>query len=222
MFAVLSALKHLKVKSQGLRVVVQGYGNAGYHAAKLLHELGFSIIGCSTSKGGIFVKKGFDPDVVNEHYRKTGSVTGFKGAEGITNEELLELDCDILLPCALEGQITARNAGRIKARIVGEGANGPTTPDADAILYDKGIFVIPDILANAGGVTVSYFEWVQALQEYFWSEKEVNLKLQELMDRAFEGVYQVHQERRIDMRRAAYVMAVSRVAEAHQVRGLYP
>jgi len=222
MFAVLSALKHLEVKSQGLRVVVQGYGNAGYHAAKLFRELGFSIIGCSTSKGGIFAKKGFDPDAVNEHYRKTGSVTGFKGAEGVTNEELLELDCDILLPCALEGQITERNAGRIKARIVGEGANGPTTPEADAILHDKGVFVIPDILANAGGVTVSYFEWVQALQEYFWSEKEVNLKLQELMDRAFEGVYQVHQERKIDMRKAAYVMAVSRVAEAHQVRGLYP
>jgi glutamate dehydrogenase (NAD(P)+) len=222
MFAVLSALKHLQVKSPGLRVAVQGYGNAGYHAAKLLHELGFSIVGCSTSKGGIFVKKGFDPDAVNEHYRKTGSVTGFKGADEITNEELLELDCDILLPCALEGQITGRNAGRIKARIVGEGANGPTTPEADAILHDKGVFVIPDILANAGGVTVSYFEWVQALQEYFWSEKEVNLKLQELMDRAFEGVYQVHQERKIDMRRAAYVMAVSRVAEAHQVRGLYP
>ena len=222
MFTVLSSLKHLKIRQNGLRVAVQGYGNAGYNAAKLLHELGFKIIACSTSKGGILVEKGFDPDAVNDHYQKTGSVTGYKGSDAVTNEELLELDCDILLPCALEGQITARNAERIKAKIVGEGANGPTTPDADSILFEKGIFVIPDVLANAGGVTVSYFEWVQALQEYFWSEKEVNLKLQELMDRAFEAVYKVHEDRKIDMRRAAYVLAVSRVAEAHRLRGLYP
>jgi glutamate dehydrogenase (NAD(P)+) len=222
MFTVLSALRRLKMKQTGLRVVVQGYGNAGSFAAKLLHEIGFKIIACSTSKGGILVGKGFNPDAVNEHYKKTGSVTGFKGAEAVSNEELLELDCDILLPCALEGQITRRNAPRIKAKIVGEGANGPTTPEADAILEDRGVFVIPDVLANAGGVTVSYFEWVQALQEYFWSEKEVNLKLQELMDRAFESVYALHTERKIDMRRAAYVLAVSRVAEAHRLRGLYP
>ncbi|HLF92599.1 MAG TPA: Glu/Leu/Phe/Val dehydrogenase [Planctomycetota bacterium] len=222
MFTVLSALRHLKIRSSGLRVAVQGYGNAGYNAAKLLHEIGFTIIACSTSKGGILVRKGFDPDAVNAHYVKTGSVTGFKGSEAVTNEELLELECDILLPCALEGQITGKNASRIKARIVGEGANGPTTPEADAILHDRGTFVIPDVLANAGGVTVSYFEWVQALQEYFWSEKEVNLKLRELMDRAFESVFAVHRERKIDMRRAAYVLAVSRVAEAHRLRGLYP
>ena len=222
MFTVLSALRHLKIKAAGLRVAVQGYGNAGYNAAKLLHEIGFKIIACSTSNGGIRVAAGFDPDVVNAHYQKTGSVTGFKGSEEVSNEDLLELDCDILLPCALEGQNTGRNAAKIKARVIGEGANGPTTPEADAILYEKGAFVIPDVLANAGGVTVSYFEWVQALQEYFWSEKEVNLKLQELMDRAFEGVFAVHQERKIDMRRAAYVTAVSRVAEAHRLRGLYP
>ncbi len=222
MFTVLSALRHLKIKSSGLRVAVQGYGNAGYNAAKLFHEIGFRIIACSTSKGGILVGKGFDPDAVNAHYQKTGAVAGFKGSEAVSNEELLELDCDILLPCALEGQITGKNAPRIKAKIVGEGANGPTTPEADAILHDRGTFVIPDVLANAGGVTVSYFEWVQALQEYFWSEKEVNLKLQELMDRAFEAVYAEHRERRIDMRRAAYVLAVSRVAEAHRLRGLYP
>ena len=222
MFTVLSAMRHLKIRQNGQRVAVQGYGNAGYHAAKLLHEIGFKIIACSTSKGGIRVEKGFDHEAVNQHYKKTGSVTGFKGADSITNRELLELDCDILLPCALEGQITERNAAAVKARIVGEGANGPTTPEADAILHDKGTFVIPDVLANAGGVTVSYFEWVQALQEYFWSEKEVNLKLKELMDRAFEAVYAVHVERKIDMRRAAYVLAVSRVAEAHRLRGLYP
>jgi glutamate dehydrogenase (NAD(P)+) len=222
MFTVLSAIEKLGIKKNGLRVAVQGYGNAGYHAAKLFQELGFRIIACSTSKGGILVEKGFDPDAVNGHYQKTGSVTGFKGSDEVSNEELLELDCDILLPCALEGQITGRNASRIKARIVGEGANGPTTPEADEILYGSGKFVIPDVLANAGGVTVSYFEWVQALQEYFWSEKEVNAKLKELMDRAFEAVYHVYQERKIDMRRAAYVVGVSRVAEAHRLRGLYP
>jgi len=222
MFCVLSALDKLGLKQTGLRVAIQGYGNAGYHAARLMHELGFKIIACSTSKGGILVKNGFDPEAVQAHYKKTGAVTGFKGADAVTNGELLELDCDILLPCALEGQITRNNAGKIRARIVGEGANGPTTPDADAILHDRGVFVIPDVLANAGGVTVSYFEWVQALQEYFWKESEVNAKLQELMNRAFESVYGVHQERKIDMRRAAYVVGVSRVAEAHRLRGLYP
>jgi glutamate dehydrogenase (NAD(P)+) len=222
MFTVLSAMDRLGMKKNGLRVAVQGYGNAGYHAAKLLHEMGFRIVACSTSKGGILIEKGFDPDAVNAHYQKTGSVIGFKGADEVSNEELLELDCDILLPCALEGQITDRNAAKIRARIIGEGANGPTSPEADEILYGSGKFVIPDVLANAGGVTVSYFEWVQALQEYFWSEKEVNAKLKELMDRAFQAVYQVHQDRKIDMRRAAYVVGVSRVAEAHRMRGLYP
>jgi glutamate dehydrogenase (NAD(P)+) len=222
MYTVLYALKHLGLQKPGLTVAIQGYGNAGYNAAKLLHELDFRIVACSTSKGGILVEKGFDPDAVNEHYQKTGGVGGFKGSDEVSNEELLELDCDILLPCALEGQITARNAARVKARIVGEGANGPTTPEADRVLYENGKFVIPDILANAGGVTVSYFEWVQALQEYFWSEREVNLRLRDLMERAFEAVYKVHQDRKIDMRRAAYVLAVSRVAEAHRLRGLYP
>jgi glutamate dehydrogenase (NAD(P)+) len=187
-----------------------------------LHEQGFKVIACSTSKGGILKKSGFDPDAVQAHYEKTGSVTGFGGAESVSNAELLELDCDVLLPCALEGQITEQNAAKIRARVVGEGANGPTTPEADAILADRGVFVIPDVLANAGGVTVSYFEWVQALQEYFWSESEVNAKLKELMDRAFEAVYAIHRERKVDMRRAAYILAVSRVAEAHRLRGLYP
>jgi glutamate dehydrogenase (NAD(P)+) len=222
MFSVLSALEKQGLKKTGLRVAVQGYGNAGYNVAKLMHEHGFKIVACSTSKGGIVASTGFDPDAVNAYYQKTGSVDGFKGADAVTNEDLLELDCDILLPCALEGQITAKNAGKVRARLVGEGANGPTTPEADAILADRGIFVIPDVLANAGGVTVSYFEWVQALQEYFWSEADVNAKLKELMDRAFESVYSVHRERKIDMRRAAYVVAVSRVAEAHRLRGLYP
>ena len=222
MYCVLYALKHLNMPQTGLRVAVQGYGNAGYFAAKLLGELGFKIIACSTSKGGIHVPKGFDPDAVNDHYQKTGAVLGYKGADTVTNEELLELDCDILLPCALEGQITKANAGRIKGRIIGEGANGPTMPEADDILFANGQFVIPDILANAGGVTVSYFEWVQALQNYFWSERDVNLRLRDLMERAFENVYGEHQRRKVHMRTAAYVVAVSRVAEAHKLRGLYP
>ena len=222
MYTVLYALKHLNLPQTGLRVAIQGYGNAGYFAAKLMHELGFKIIACSTSKGGILVSKGFDPDAVNAHYQRTGSVTGYKGAEAVSNEDLLELECDILLPCALEGQITGRNAARIKARIVGEGANGPTTPEADRVLFENGKFVIPDILANAGGVTVSYFEWVQSLQNYFWTERDVNLRLRDLMERAFESVYAVHKERKVDMRLAAYVVAVGRVAEAHTLRGLYP
>jgi glutamate dehydrogenase/leucine dehydrogenase len=222
MFTVMAAIDRLGLPKTGLRVAIQGYGNAGYHAAQLFHEAGFRVVACSTSKGGIRVDKGFPPDEVQAHYKKTGSVEGFKGADAISNEELLALDCDILLPCALEGQITGENARQVKARIVGEGANGPTTPEADRILSESGRFVIPDILANAGGVTVSYFEWVQALQEYFWSEPEVNNKLKQLMDRAFDAVYAVHQDRKIDMRRAAYVVAVSRVAQAHRLRGLYP
>ena len=222
MYTVLYALKHLGRAQTGLRVAIQGYGNAGYHAARLLHDMDFRIVACSTSKGGILMEKGFDPERVNEHYRKTGAVVGFKGSDEITNEELLELECDVLLPCALENQITRRNAARVKAWVIGEGANGPTTPEADQILHENGKFLVPDILANAGGVTVSYFEWVQALQEYFWSEREVNLRLRDLMERAFEEVFKVHQEKKVDMRKAAYVLAVSRVAEAHRLRGLYP
>ena len=222
MYTVLYALKHLKMPATGLKVAIQGYGNAGYFAAKLLHELGFKIIACSTSKGGIVAPRGFDPDKVNDHYQKTGAVTGWKGSDALTNDELLELECDILLPCALEGQITNRNAARVKARIVGEGANGPTTPEADQVLFENDRFVIPDILANAGGVTVSYFEWVQSLQSYFWTEREVNLRLRDLMERAFESVYAVHKKRKVDMRTAAYLVAVGRVAEAHTLRGLYP
>ena len=219
MFTVFKAIERLGLPKTGLRVAIQGYGNAGYHAARLLHEAGFKIVACSTSRGGVFSSKGLDPEQLHARYQAGGALSG---GDALTNEELLALDCDILLPCALEGQITAENAGKVKARIVGEGANGPTTPEADRILHENGRFVIPDILANAGGVTVSYFEWVQALQEYFWSEAEVNQKLRELMDRAFDSVYAVHQERKIDMRRAAYVVAVARVAQAHRLRGLYP
>lgn len=221
-YTVMFALKKLAMPASGLTVVIQGYGNAGYFAAQILHDHGFKIIGCSTSRGGMVKKDGFDPAQVKAHYDSTGGVVDYKGGENISNEELLELDCDILLPCALEGVITQENAGKIKARIIGEGANGPTTPAADKILFENDRFLIPDILANAGGVTVSYFEWVQALQSFFWSEREVNLKLRDLIEQAFERTYKVHRDQKVDMRTAAYVLAVKTVAYAHQVRGLYP
>jgi glutamate dehydrogenase/leucine dehydrogenase len=222
MYCLQHALKHLNMPTSGLRVAIQGYGNAGMWAAVLLHQIGFKIVAASTSRGGIHAPKGFDPAKVQAQYEKTGGVTGYKGADDITNAELLELDCDILLPCALEGQITRANAARIKARVIGEGANGPTTPEADDVLFENGKFVIPDILANAGGVTVSYFEWVQALQAYFWSEQDVNDRLAAHMQQAFEGVWAEHKKRKVNMRTAAYVVAVARVAEAHRLRGLYP
>ncbi|MDP6958163.1 MAG: Glu/Leu/Phe/Val dehydrogenase [Planctomycetota bacterium] len=221
-YTVMFALKKLGMPASGLKVAIQGYGNAGYFAAQILHDHGFKIIACSTSRGAMVKKDGFDPAHVKSHYDSTGGVIDYKGGENISNEELLELDCDILLPCALEGVITQENAGNIKARIIGEGANGPTTPAADKILFENDRFVIPDILANAGGVTVSYFEWVQALQSFFWSEREVNLKLRDLIEQAFERTYKVHREQNVDMRTAAYVLAVKTVAYAHQVRGLYP
>ncbi len=221
-YTVMFALKKLGMPASGLTVAIQGYGNAGYFAAQILHDHGFKVIACSTSRGAMVKKDGFDPAQVKAHYDSTGGVVDYKGGENISNEELLELDCDILLPCALEGVITQENAGKIKARIIGEGANGPTTPAADKILFENDRFVIPDILANAGGVTVSYFEWVQALQSFFWSEREVNLKLRDLIEQAFERTYKVHSDQKVDMRTAAYVLAVKTVAYAHQVRGLYP
>ncbi len=222
MFNVLFALKKLNKPLSGHRVAIQGFGNVGYWAAKLLHEQDFNIVSVSTSKGGIYNEKGFDPDDVNEFYKKTGAVVGYKGADKISNEELLELDCEILCPSALENAITKSNAPKIKAFLIAEGANGPTTPEADEILHKAGKVVIPDILANAGGVTVSYFEWVQSLQEYYWSEREVNLRLRDIMEQAFETVYAQYTERKVNMRKAAYVVALSRVLEAHKLRGLYP
>jgi glutamate dehydrogenase (NAD(P)+) len=222
MYNILFALKRLHKAPSGWKVAVQGFGNVGYWAAKLLHEADFTIVAVSTSKGGIYNPKGLDPDKVLEHYRKTGAVVGYGGADILSNEELLELKVDILVPAALENVITQTNVDRIKAFLIAEGANGPTTPEADAVLHDKGIFVLPDILANAGGVTVSYFEWVQALQEYYWSEREVNLKLRDIMEKAFESVYEQQLNRKINLRQAAYCVAVTRIVEAHRLRGLYP
>jgi len=216
------ACKHLGMPFEGATAVVQGYGNVGAVAAYLLHDAGCKVIGVSDSKGGVYNPKGLNPREVLRHKKETKSVVGYPGADTITNEELLELPCDILVPAALEKQITEDNADKIKAKLIVEGANGPTTPNADKILRGNGIFIVPDILANAGGVTVSYFEWVQGLQSFFWSEEEVNQKLEMIMTRSFAEVWAVAQEKGIDMRTAALVRAIDRVAEAIYIRGIYP
>ncbi len=217
------AAKKIKLNLKGATVAVQGFGNAGYHYARLMQdEYGAKIVAVSDSKGGIYSEKGFDPKQVLVHKEKTGSVIGFPGTKKISNEELLELDVEILSPAALENQITSENAPRIKAKISTECANGPTTPEADDILFKKGVLVIPDILANGGGVTVSYFEWVQDLANFFWTKPEVDAKLEGVMVRAFDAVWKMHEEKKCDMRQAAYMVAINRVAEAYKWRGIYP
>jgi glutamate dehydrogenase/leucine dehydrogenase len=216
------ACKKIGLPLEGASVAVQGYGNAGSIAAYLIHDMGAKIVAVSDSKGGIINWDGMDPRAVIEHKKNTGSVMGFPGAEATTNEDLLEMEVDILIPAALENVITAENAPRIKAKISGEAANGPNTPEADRILHENGVLFLPDILANAGGVTVSYFEWVQGLNRLFWSEDEVNARLERIMVNAFEEVYKIHKEKNINMRQAAYVLAMGRVVEAIQLRGFYP
>lgn len=222
LFCIREACQILKKPLRGATAAIQGFGNAGAIAARLLHEDGARIVAVSDSKGGLYSSRGLDMPRVLEHKENTGSVVGFKGAERITNDELLETRCDILVPAALENQITLRNASRVRARIVAEAANGPTTPGADRILHERGSFVIPDILCNAGGVTVSYFEWAQNLQGFFWDEFEVNKQLERFMKRAFHEVLETSRRHGVDMRVAAYVLAVARVAEATRVRGLFP
>ncbi|HEV8595186.1 MAG TPA: Glu/Leu/Phe/Val dehydrogenase [Thermoplasmata archaeon] len=223
MYATREACKKLKLSPKGATVAVQGFGNAGYHFARLMQdEMGARIVAVSDSKGGIYSEKGFDPKRVQAHKQKTGSVVGFPGTKKISNEDLLELAVDILAPSALENQITSENAPRIKAKISTECANGPTTPEADDLLYKKGVLVIPDILANGGGVTVSYFEWVQDLANFFWTKKEVDEKLEGIMTRAFAAVWAMHEEKKVDMRQAAYMVAINRVVEAYRWRGIYP
>jgi glutamate dehydrogenase (NAD(P)+) len=221
-FTLNQASRVLNVPLSGARVVVQGYGNAGSIAAQLLAAEGATIIAVSDSSGGIHNPAGLDPARVGAWKQEHGTVVGFPGADAVSNTEILELDCEILVPAALENQITADNAPRIRAKIVAEAANGPTTPEADQILYDRGIFVIPDILCNAGGVTVSYFEWVQDMQSFFWTEARINESLHEIMDRAFESVHAMSKLHNVHMRTAAYMVAVARVAEATTLRGLYP
>jgi glutamate dehydrogenase (NAD(P)+) len=202
-------------------VAIQGYGNAGYYAAKLVKELfGSTVVAVSDSHGGIYCKDGIDALEANKYKTKTGSVVGFCG-KNITNDELLELKVDVLIPAALESVITKDNADKIKAKVVLELANGPTTPEADEILHKKGIFVMPDFLANAGGVTVSYFEWVQNINGYYWSEEKVHEELDKRMSKAFDDVYKKYKVLGVDPRTAAYVVAVQRVAISMKHRGWY-
>ncbi len=216
---VREACKRLGFPLAGATAVVQGFGNVGAAAALLAHAEGARVVAVSDSRGGIYCPAGLDPRQVLAHKERTGSVVGFPGCMPVTNEQLLELPCDVLIPAALENQITAENAGRIRARLVAEAANGPTTPEADEILFQRGITVIPDVLANAGGVTVSYFEWVQNLYSYYWTEAEVNERLEQMMTAAFGRVWDMHLEQGVSLRDAAYMVAVRRLAEAMRVRG---
>ena len=222
MLTICEALKRLGIPIRGATVAVQGFGNVGAVSAYLLQDEGCKIIAASDSRGGIYNPHGFDARDVLRYKKKNGSVMGYPDTKSISNEELLELECDVLVPAALEGQITAENAPRIKAKVIAEGANGPTTPEADAILHERGVFMIPDILCNAGGVTVSYFEWVQDLQSFFWHEDQINEELEHIIVRSFNDVYEISRKRQMDMRTAAYVLAVDRVARATMTRGIYP
>jgi glutamate dehydrogenase (NAD(P)+) len=221
-YTIIEASKHLGLDLEGARVVVQGFGNAGSFSAKLMAELGAIVVGLSDTQGGIHNPKGLDPNKVDAYKRETGSVVGFPGSVTMSNSELLELDCDILIPAALENQIGEHNAPRIRAKLIAEAANGPTSPEADRILHEKGVFMIPDILCNAGGVTVSYFEWVQDLQNLFWREATINARLKEVMVKSFNDVLQMSLKHKVHMRTAAYMVAVARVAEATLTRGIYP
>ncbi len=221
-FCIREALRKEGHEVAGRRVVIQGFGNVGRNLALILADQGASIVAVSDSSGGIYKPDGLDVAAAVEHKRTHRSFDSFEGAEAITNEDLLILDCDVLAPCALEQVLAGDNADKVKARIVAEGANGPVTPEADQILDERGVLVLPDVLANAGGVVVSYFEWVQGLQEYFWKESEVNAKLNDIVTRAFAETWREHEERDISMRQAAYAIAVGRVAEATITRGLYP
>jgi glutamate dehydrogenase/leucine dehydrogenase len=200
-------------------VAVQGFGNVGSYAAKFMEEFGCKVVALSDSKGGIYNPQGFHIEDVEKHKAMNGQLQGYPGAKEMTNEELLEVDCDILIPAALENQITAKNADKIKAKLVLEGANGPTTPEADDILFKKGAMVVPDILSNAGGVIVSYFEWVQNLQNYYWEYDEVVKKLEKLITIAFNNTYATYTKYKVDMRMAAYIWAVERVVKAMKLKG---
>ena len=220
--AVEEACKVKKISLRGASVAIQGFGNAGSIAAKLFSEKKARVIAISDSRGGVFNSRGIDPLKAMRYKERSGTVVGMPGTSRISNDELLTMKCDILIPAALENVITLNNADQIKAKIVAEAANGPTTPHADEVLARKGIMLLPDILANAGGVTVSYFEWVQDLQSFFWSEAEVNAKLETVMRRAFQEVHESSRKHRTHMRTGAYCLAVGRVADATLVRGLFP
>jgi glutamate dehydrogenase (NAD(P)+) len=215
------ALKKLNLSRESTRVVIQGFGNVGSNAAHLMHEAGYKIIGIAEWDGGLYNKNGIDIDALWEHRYRNGSIHGFKGAEAYDSSELLLVDCALLIPAATENVITSKNAAKVKAKILAEGANGPTTAAADEILADKGVFVIPDILANAGGVTTSYFEWVQDRQGYFWKESVVNEQLDHIMRSSFEDVVRYAETHNANNRIAAYMLAIDRVAYTIRQRGIY-
>ena len=215
------SLRYLNLPIDGCRVIIQGFGNVGSNAARLMMEHGYKVIGIAEKEGGLLNTNGIDIHQLVEYKYRNGTLLGFRGAEAIPSEELIVSDCDVLIPAATENVITSRNAEKIKARIVVEGANGPTTAVADEILADKRTFVVPDILANAGGVTASYFEWVQDRQGYFWTEKEVNDRLKDVLDKSFEEVVRYAEMHQVNNRVAAYMLAINRVAFALKERGIY-
>jgi len=221
-YTIMSACEHLKIPIKGARVLVQGFGNAGSVAANLLHEIQARVIAVSDSRASIFNNKGFNLPQLIAYKEKTGQVLGLPGSEEIRADELLALDCEILIPAALEDVIDGENAPAVKAKILAEAANGPVTPEGDAVLENKGVFVIPDILCNAGGVTVSYFEWVQDEQHLFWEAQDVYNRLERVMKTSFAEVLKLHLDRKLSMRVAANMLGIGRVAEAVKIRGLYP
>ena len=222
LFCLESALGKSGRSIDGLRVAVQGFGTVGSFFAKFAAERGANVVAISDSTGGVHNANGVDVAAAFAHKQAGGALSELKGGDAITNDELITLDCDVFAPCALEQVITDANADRVRAQVIVEGANGPVTPAADDILESNGVLILPDVLANAGGVVVSYFEWVQGLQEYFWKEDEVNARLNEIVTRAFEETWSTREERNVSMRMAAYGLAVARVAEATVTRGLYP
>ena len=221
--SMIEAMKYLGWDNrQDAKIVIQGFGNVGSHAAQYAHELGFRVVGVSDVSGGIYKENGLNIPAIMKHVQKVGTLAGYMDAQSVTNEELLLLPCDVLIPAALEGQITEHNAGQIQAELVVEGANGPTTPEGDAILRERGITLIPDILANAGGVIVSYFEWVQDLQAFSWDKEEVFRQLQRMMVKAFDYTATISEKHHVDMRTGAQIAAITRVGDAIVQRGFYP
>ncbi len=222
-YAVMEAAKHLGFDLDGKTAAVQGFGNVGMNAARKMHKIGVKVVACSDVSGAVYNPHGLDIPKLRKHVQKTGRVAGFPESEPISNEGLLELELDVLAPCATAGVITEKNVEKLRCRILAEGANGPVTAGANELLRERDdVFVLPDVLANAGGVTVSYFEWVQGLQSFFWSAKEINERLYSLMSRAFHQVLEYAQKEKVDMRSAALMLGISRVAEAMRTRGLFP
>ncbi len=221
-YLTLEGLKYLHIDEETPTVAVQGYGQVGRSTTRLLSEAGLNVVAVSDSRGGVYNPKGLDLAALDEHRQVRGGVSGFKKADTVTNAELLQLPVTVLVPAAVQDQITEVNAGGIRARLITEGANAAVSPEADPILHERGIFLVPDIIANAGGVIVSYFEWVQDLQAFFWEEEEINTKLHHVITRAFYEILHTSVNKRVDMRAAAYALAVQRVANATTVRGIYP